>query len=66
MAEKCSALLRHFVYGVEKRSEVLLGVYIFLAVGGKKNILSLFKPEAGVDIRSLYIFKIGMQHLRHW
>ena len=57
--------LRHFVNRREKACEILFRVDIFLAMSGKKNILSLFKSEAGMDIACLNFGEIVMKHLCH-
>ena len=57
--------LRHFVNRREKACEILFRVDIFLAVSGKKNILSLFQSEAGMDIACFDFSEIVMKHLCH-
>lgn len=57
--------LRHFVDGVKQRKEILLGVDVFLTIGGKEDISSLFQPQSLMNFRRFYLCKIMMQHLCH-
>ena len=57
--------LCHFVYRREKACEILFRVDIFLAVSGKKNILSFFQSEAGMNVACLDFSEIVMKHLCH-
>lgn len=57
--------LGQFVDGIEKAEEVLLGVYVLLAVGGQKNILSLLQPQPLMNIRGLDLGEVLVQHLGH-
>ena len=58
-------LLRHFVDGSEEAHEILLCVDVLLPVGGKQNVLSLFQPQAGVDIAGLDFRKVLVEHFGH-
>ncbi len=58
-------LLRHFIDGRKQRKEVLLGVDVLLPVRAQKNILALLKPQPGMNVTSLNLGQIVMQHFRH-
>ena len=58
-------LLGHAVDGGEEAHEVLLGVDVLLTVSGQKDVLTFLQSQTLVNIRSLYLRKIIMQHLRH-
>ena len=58
-------LLRHLVDSIKQRQEVLLRVDVLLAVSRKQDILTLLKPKPSVNVRSLNLCKVVMQHLRH-
>jgi len=58
-------LLRHLVDCVEQRKEVLLRVDVLLAVGRQQNVLALLQPKPSMNIRSLNLREIIMQHFRH-
>lgn len=58
-------LLRYGVDGVEQREEVLLRVYVLLAVRAQQYVFPLLKAEAGVDVTGLYVGEILVQHLGH-
>ena len=58
-------LLGHLVDGVKQRQKVLLGVDVLLAVGAQKNVLSFLKAQPGMNVRSLNLRQIVMQHLSH-
>lgn len=57
--------LGQFVDGIEEAPEVLLGVYVLLAVGGQKNILSFLQPQPLMNIRGLDLGEVLVQHLGH-
>ena len=50
---------------VEQAQEILLRVDILLAVGRQQQVSALFQPQPPVDVRSLDLLQIRMQHLRH-
>ena len=58
-------LLRYGVDGVEQREEVLLRVYVLLAVGAQQYVFSFFKSETGVDVAALNLFEVLAEHFRH-
>lgn len=58
-------LLRYGVDGVEQREEVLLRVYVLLAVRAQQYVFPLLKAEAGVDVTGLYGGEVLVQHLGH-
>ena len=58
-------LHRHLVDGIEETQEVLLRVDVLLAVRTQENVFALLETEAGVDIGSLDLGEVVMQHLRH-
>ena len=48
-------LARHGVDGAEETLEVLLGVYVLLAVRGEEDIVAPLEAEALVDVAGVYL-----------
>ena len=58
-------LLGHAVDGGEEAHEVLLGVNVFLAVGGEEDVLALLQAQALVDVAGLNLGEVLVQDLSH-
>lgn len=58
-------LFGHFVDCGEQRSKVFLRVDILFAVGREQNVLTLFQSQTCMNIGSLDLFQILMQHFSH-
>ena len=58
-------LLCHLVDGGEEAVEVLLGIDVLLTMGAQKDILAFLKPEALMNVGSLYFGKVLVKHLSH-
>lgn len=58
-------LRSHLVDGVEKRQKVLLRVNVLLAMRAQQNVLPLLQPQPRMNIRSLNLGQVVMQHFRH-
>ena len=57
--------LGHLVDGGEEAHEVLLGVDVFFTVGTQKDVFAFLQAKTLVDVRSLNLFQIVVQHLGH-
>ena len=58
-------LLCHTVDGVEEGEEVLLGVDVLLAMGGKEDILAFLQAEALVNVAGFYLCEVVVEDLGH-
>ena len=58
-------LLGHRIDGGEEREEVLLGINVFLTVGGEKNVATFLQTKASVNVAGLNLCEVVMQDFRH-
>ena len=58
-------LLGHLVDGVEQAQEVLLSVYVLLAMCAQQDVLALLQAQALVDVAGLYLLEVATEHFGH-
>lgn len=58
-------LLSHNVDGTEKGEEVLLGIYVFFAMGGEEDVASFLETEALVNVGGFNLSEVLVKDFSH-